>query len=276
MHRCRFPALLLACMALTCVPAFCPAARAAQWLSWPHTPAVEAATHARVASRAALRLRIIERDPQREVWVDSDIAGPVEVRVTGTDGLSLERVLPGRGAHFVGRVDGASRLHLELQAVPGVPGATASDFAYRLPLDAASLRIGQFPQGRFSHADDENRHAIDFAVPIGTPVLAARDGIVMQVEDAFPDAPGKLSEANFVRILHRDGSMSVYAHLQRASAVVEAGQRVEAGQLIARSGNSGYSSGPHLHFVVQVNAGMRLQSVPVRIIGGNGELKLPK
>lgn len=267
------PGPILLCVLLLPLPA------AAQWLSWPPKPEAVAAHPSNANAREVLRLRIVQREAEHEISVDSEIAGPVEVRVQADGavrGLPLTRVLPGRGAYLVGTIGGGSRLRLGLQAVPGLPGAMPSDVDYRLPLELASLRIGQTPQGRFSHADDENRHAIDFAVPIGTPVLTARSGIVMQVEDAFSDAPGKLAAANFVRILHPDGSMAVYAHLQRGSAKVAAGQRVEAGQVIARSGNSGYSSGPHLHFVVQVNAGMRLQSLPVRIIGAQGELKLPK
>jgi murein DD-endopeptidase MepM/ murein hydrolase activator NlpD len=64
--------------------------------------------------------------------------------------------------------------------------------------------------------------------------------------------------SNSIRILHDDGSMAVYAHLQVGRAQVYVGMRVQAGQLIAYSGNTGFSSGPHLHFAVQVNQGMNL------------------
>src|SRR5690625_5722784 len=59
--------------------------------------------------------------------------------------------------------------------------------------------------------------------------------------------------ANFVRILHDDGSMALYAHLDYGGVSVRDGQRVKRGQRIGRSGNTGFSTGPHLHFVVQVN-----------------------
>jgi murein DD-endopeptidase MepM/ murein hydrolase activator NlpD len=58
--------------------------------------------------------------------------------------------------------------------------------------------------------------------------------------------------------------MSVYAHLDPNSARVYPGARVPAGTWIGNSGNTGYSSGPHLHFVVQINAGLSLTSIPFR------------
>jgi murein DD-endopeptidase MepM/ murein hydrolase activator NlpD len=68
----------------------------------------------------------------------------------------------------------------------------------------------------------------------------------------------------------------VYAHLQEGGVLVRIGQRVRAGQQIGLSGNTGFTTGPHLHFVVQVNRGMRLESIPVRIAGaGGGLLRVP-
>ena len=85
-----------------------------------------------------------------------------------------------------------------------------------------------------------------------------------------------VSRANSVRILHDDGSMAVYAHLALEKAQVYPGMRVEAGQLIDYSGNTGYSTGPHLHFVVQVNQGMKLESVPFKFADGRGGAFEPK
>lgn len=70
--------------------------------------------------------------------------------------------------------------------------------------------------------------------------------------------------------------MAVYAHLQANGVLVRSGQRVEAGQRIGVSGNTGYSTAPHLHFVVQANTGMQLRSIPVRIVAPQGELQFAR
>lgn len=251
---------------------------AAQWLGWPPKPTSSTA-HTPAQPTAAVRLRFAGAAGAREVWIDNDVSGPVEVRVVAASpsaGFPLQRMLPSRGAYLIARVPTDATIKLQLKAVPGASDATPASSSYHYPLLLPEVRIGQAPEGHFSHADVENRHAIDFAAPIGTPVIAARAGTVMQVEDRFSDAPGRLNEANFIRILHDDGSMAIYAHLERGSVEVAAAQRVETGTVLAKSGNSGYSSGPHLHFSVQVNRGMRLESMPVKIETPAGELRLPR
>ena len=99
----------------------------------------------------------------------------------------------------------------------------------------------------------------------------------MQVESDF-DRAGLNAEkyggrANFVRILHDDGTMALYAHLKAEAAMVRVGQQVRRGQLIGLSGNTGFTSGPHLHFVLQVNRGMQLRSIPFRMFGPQGILR---
>ncbi|MCP6329972.1 M23 family metallopeptidase, partial [Klebsiella pneumoniae] len=73
---------------------------------------------------------------------------------------------------------------------------------------------------------------------------------------------GNNPSGNFVRILHDDGTMGVYLHLMRGSVQVREGQYVNGGERIARSGNTGNSTGPHLHFVIQRNVGLALESIP--------------
>ena len=88
----------------------------------------------------------------------------------------------------------------------------------------------------------------------------------MDIEEDFNKGGADLDKfadkANHVRILHEDGTMTVYAHLDLASVTVRRGARVTAGQRIARSGNTGFSTGPHLHFALQQNIGMQLVSLP--------------
>ncbi|MGB5690717.1 MAG: M23 family metallopeptidase, partial [Woeseiaceae bacterium] len=82
-----------------------------------------------------------------------------------------------------------------------------------------------------------------------------------------PDADLYADLANIVRVLHDDGTFAVYAHLNWNSIRVNPGERVHAGQYIADSGNTGFSSGPHLHFAVQRNVGMFVESLPVTFRG---------
>ncbi len=98
-------------------------------------------------------------------------------------------------------------------------------------------------------------------MPEGTPIVAARAGMVVKVEND-QSGRGKNPSGNFVRILHDDGTMGVYLHLMQGSVNVREGQRVLAGTALARSGNTGNSTGPHLHFVVQRNVGLALESIP--------------
>jgi len=217
--------------------------------------------------------------------VDNHLFGPVQVALrqptgaTALPGLPLQTVLAGSASVVVPRLQPPAevpRLDLLLDAVPGDPAASPQDVAYLLPFDARRFQVTQAPRGRFSHTDAENRDAVDFALAEGTPVLAARAGRVMQVQGNFHengrDPSRDRERANFIRVLHEDGSMAVYAHLQANGVLVRGGQRVEAGQRIGLSGNTGYSTAPHLHFVVQANRGMQLRSVPVRIVAPQGEL----
>lgn len=173
-----------------------------------------------------------------------------------------------------------SSFSLSLEAVPGDPGAQPEPVAYQMPVDTSEWRIDQGWNGRFSHQDEASRYAIDINVAEGTPVLAAREGRVMQVEDDFEgagvDKVKFAGRANHVRVLHSDGSMAVYAHLLPESVVVRPGARVRTGQRLGQSGNTGYSTGPHLHFAIQVNRGMALQSIPFELVGPAGAVAIPE
>ena len=126
-----------------------------------------------------------------------------------------------------------------------------------------------------THTDPSSRYAIDFVMPIGTGVFAARGGVVIEVASDFfeagldPNVNGP--RANMVRVLHDDGTMSLYAHLNWNSIRVVPGQRVARGEYLADSGNTGFTTGPHLHFVVQRNSGGAIVSVPVEFAGAAGE-----
>ncbi|TDR20650.1 peptidoglycan DD-metalloendopeptidase family protein [Marinicella litoralis] len=167
-----------------------------------------------------------------------------------------------------------------LSSTLGDPMAIHDDgHSYKLPfVGSKNYYISQAFNGEFSHHGEQNQHAIDIVMPVGSDVLAARGGVVMDIAEDFYDGgvdANKLQRGNYIRILHDDGSMAVYAHLKLESVVVARGQAVEAMQKIAQSGNTGFTSGPHLHFVVQVNDGLKLKSVPFKLKHKSGEIKTP-
>ncbi|MFT4177941.1 MAG: M23 family metallopeptidase [Thermomonas sp.] len=227
-------------------------------------------------------LRIEPGDGDYLAWADNLLAGPVEVRLESSGSappsepmLPARASIPAGGSALVARLKPASGrnglMQLRLTGVPGSSNARPRDVEYLPPLREPEMRIDQGFEGAFSHHDDENRHALDFATGIGTPVHAARAGTVMQVEAGFHgnglDYRRDAARSNFIRILHDDGTMALYAHLAHDGVLVRPGQQVQAGERIGMSGNTGYSTAPHLHFVVQVNRGGRLQSVPFRMHG---------
>lgn len=157
-------------------------------------------------------------------------------------------------------------------AVLGDPGLAPFPHAYRYPFPwrGGPFRLSQGPNGRFSHTGPKGRYAMDIAMPEGTPIVAAREGEVVEVENRQWGRRGNPA-GNFIRIRHPDGTYGGYMHLQRGSVLVRKGQRVARGQPLAKSGNTGNSSGPHLHFVVQRSAGDDYVSIPYqfdRPLGG--------
>ncbi len=165
---------------------------------------------------------------------------------------------------------------LTSRQVPGDPGARHDRQAEYLPPFAPgeTFTVGQAFGGSFSHNEPENYHAVDIGMPVGTSIHAARAGVIMDIEREFTDGGDDrdryAEKANYIRILHEDGTMATYAHLDFRGTVVFPGQVVLEGEKIGRSGETGFVTGPHLHFVVHRNAGMRLQSVPFRFTTPDG------
>ena len=164
--------------------------------------------------------------------------------------------------------------------LPGDPSAEPDDFTYRVPYSAGTRHaITQAYPVSDTHRTRDSMYAIDIAMPVGTDVMAARGGVVFDVASTNfkggPDDSEYADLANLVRILHDDGTFAVYAHLNWNSIRVRPGERVQAGQYIADSGNTGFSSGPHLHFAVQRNLGMRVESLPVTFRGADGSRVSP-
>jgi murein DD-endopeptidase MepM/ murein hydrolase activator NlpD len=145
------------------------------------------------------------------------------------------------------------------------PGDTAG---YRLPIaPGQELRIEQGWNSTFSH-NGKNAYAYDIGMPLGTDVFAAAAGLVAFTHDGETACGGKdlLKKANYVTIYHADGSATLYAHLSAVG--VKVGDIVAAGQVIGKSGNTGYTNCvPHLHFARQYQGKSVSQSVPVYFEG---------
>ncbi len=124
---------------------------------------------------------------------------------------------------------------------PTQPTVGDPNAPYRMPFaKGTTYRITQGPNGSYSHNDVYSRYGIDFGMPTGTPVVAARGGTV--VKSGWTNTGG----GNFVFIKDASGLCQSYFHL--SGYQVSPGQTVVQGQRIATSGNTGNSTGPHLHF----------------------------
>ena len=148
--------------------------------------------------------------------------------------------------------------------------STSNDADYAMPFGPGRYVVMQGPLGSYSHFKGSgSEHAIDWAVPEGTTILAAREGRVVGVRDdsTFSGTDPKFKPlANYVIIKHADGTFADYHHLKPGGALVKLGDMVKLGQPIGLSGNTGYSTKPHLHFAVfQAIDGKKVLSLPFRL-----------
>ncbi len=161
--------------------------------------------------------------------------------------------------------------NFNFNSIEGFVDAIHNDnYIYSLPFEVSqSFKMVQGYGGTFSHDDEENYFAYDFRMPVGTPVYATREGVIVRVKDGF--ARGGLDKtlrqkANFIHIEHEDGTVGVYGHLMQSGAIVKVGDYVQRGQKIGYSGNTGYTGSPHLHFaVVKVKRSGKFQSVQIKM-----------
>ncbi len=148
--------------------------------------------------------------------------------------------------------------------------------AQRAPVHRIPFRRGyetkvmQAYHGYRTHQKDL-AFSVDFKCEPGTPVTASRGGIVWAVRGDSNRGcaePTCVDEGNYVVVDHGDGTFSEYHHLQRHGALVEPGEQVCAGEVVGLCGNTGYTTGPHLHFAL---TDVAHRTVPARLPRGRND-----
>jgi murein DD-endopeptidase MepM/ murein hydrolase activator NlpD len=164
----------------------------------------------------------------------------------------------------------------------GDPRARPRPYAYRLPYPTGlTFSVLQGFRGTFSHYGS-NEFAVDFDCPVATTVVAAREGIVV-ASHAAAQGSGTTPEfldykrTNYILVMHDDGTLGEYTHLAPSGIEVRAGNRVERGQRLGLSGNTGFSSTPHLHFGLMTanDDGMSARSFPFHLATAPGRVEAP-
>ncbi|MER6504529.1 peptidoglycan DD-metalloendopeptidase family protein [Streptomyces sp. NPDC001455] len=210
------------------------------------------------------------------------------VRVSVPSGLPLNvRSEPRLGAQVVGSLANGSKVTITCygrgDSVQGIGGATniwnkvssggwvsdgfletgsnnpvvppcSGGAPFKLPYSAGrAYTVTQTPGSGYSHNDDYNRHAVDFATPTGTPIVASAAGTVYF--EGWNGAGGIMA-----LIDHGNNRCTQYAHL--SSTITDRGNRVAQGQQIGTSGATGNVSGPHLHWNVVYCDSQRSREIP--------------
>jgi murein DD-endopeptidase MepM/ murein hydrolase activator NlpD len=157
----------------------------------------------------------------------------------------------------------------------GRRNSTDNDADYAMPFGPGRYVVLQGPRGTYSHfAGSGSENAVDWDVPEGTIVCAARAGVVVGMRDDSTVSgtdPKFKPLGNYVIIKHADGTFADYHHLQTGGAMVKLGDEVKTGQPIGLSGATGFASKPHLHFMVfQAINGKKVLSLPFRLKTNHG------
>ena len=136
----------------------------------------------------------------------------------------------------------------------GISNPSSAGFIYPVPSGYATITTNLYYSNGSYHG------AVDFGTGgiSGQPVYAVADGVVITAKALTT------SYGNYIIIMHRDGLYTLYAHGQPGSIAVSQGQYVTQGQQIMRVGNSGNSTGPHLHFEVRTGNGLYSDRVDPR------------
>ncbi len=214
------------------------------------------------------------------MYAKNSFYAPVEVGFTSPSTKKLIRkVIPARGQQAL-LVSETKAPNLNYRWALGKPLASVEDYAYHAPFSSSKAhKITQAFNGKYSHQNDYNKYAVDIAMDVGTYLTAVRGGTVIWVKDDYHMSGTTryfLDKANGIKVLHDDGTFSLYAHILMDTALVKEGDTVATGDRLARSGSSGFSTGPHLHFSVLKNSGLKNIAIPFKFIDNKGQKYTPK
>jgi len=154
-------------------------------------------------------------------------------------------------------LDYESQLHLTVD-LSKLPHTGSGVLSYPIEPAVVTQYFGNTP---FATANPQiyngkGHTGVDFKASIGTPIKAALSGTVVGMFDT-DSVPGCYSFGRWIMVRHDDGLSTLYAHLSVQS--VSVGEHVETGQVIGYSGNTGYTTGPHLHFGVYATQGVEIK-----------------
>ena len=196
-------------------------------------------------------------------------------------GRPIERVVPAESSAILVRLSTIVQnpsIRATLTVAIDLGSSTTepdADHLYAVPFGGDSRReLVQGFDGTDSHLASM-RYSLDFAMPEGTPVLAARVGTVLYLQDGFTEGradPDLLEQANLVVVAHSDGTMASYGHLA-PGIPVSVGDAVHEGDLLGSSGATGFAGQPHLHFHVgQRMLGTPGRTIPITLRGADGRV----
>jgi murein DD-endopeptidase MepM/ murein hydrolase activator NlpD len=186
-------------------------------------------------------------------------------------GSLVTSIAQGQAKQLIMTID--SKLHLQVgfhyrQYVSlGDFFKTSPDTTYQYCLPYPAKQAYRVSQGYFGGFSHQRRYALDFEMPEGTQVCAIRDGEVVAIKQDSKRGGVKnrfLDLGNYICIHHSDGTIANYHHLQKNGVLVKLGQKVKRGQVIGLSGNTGLSTGPHLHVEVFQGAVPSEITIPIR------------
>lgn len=219
-------------------------------------------------------------DGSREIWATAPAEFPVTVQFRGQKN---RHYLEAGQKSLLMNVSASDNRTFDLTEgfyfVPGKLNVPGDGHVYQLPFEAGkNYVVTQGANGPISHTGGA-QFAVDLAMAEGTPIHAARGGVVVDVETRYSNG-GPLEsfrgKDNYIAILHDDSTIAIYRHLKEGGVIAKPGQKVQTGEFIGYSGRTGFGHVPHLHFELSTYSTIegRTQSIPVKFHTANGPAEL--